>query len=171
MAVRQRCHTFMSTCSTNSGSKPELTKKAGRMERFGFVNSKTNPVTLNLFNYHHGTGPWNTVQSCILSGFSSLGPARFVGGGSECTALSPPSILRLRWHQSPKCWLPTALGVRSQAPWMGCVHLGWVKFRVWVTILGCVTSCHFVIETMVNASLKWLCMWCKNTMFPHVSKN
>ncbi len=53
-------------------------------------------------------------------------PAGIVGGGSECTALSPPSTTRLRcpWarHWTPKCspgralqheWLPTAQGVCS----------------------------------------------------------
>ncbi len=37
----------------------------------------------------------------------SLGPAGIVGGGSECTALSPPSIpwLRCPWarHRTPNC--------------------------------------------------------------------
>ncbi len=78
---------------------------------------------------------------------SSLGPSGIVGGGSECTALSPrqsaleqgtepPTAPRAPQHK----WLPTAPGV--------CVHccvcaLGWVnadhKFRVWVSILGCMS--------------------------------
>ncbi len=54
----------MCTCSTNSGSKPELTKKiddqhhgANKAESEWFGLVKTNPVTLNLFISHHGTGP------------------------------------------------------------------------------------------------------------------
>ncbi len=62
---------------------------------------------------------------------SSLGPVGIVGGGSECTALSPHSIPRLRcpWARnrtlncSPDAtaiWLPTAPGVCSLL--QVCVH-------------------------------------------------
>ncbi len=83
---------------------------------------------------------------------SIIGPSGIVGGGSECTAFSPPSIQRrgileqgtgtqslLPGRRSIK-WLPTSRCV--------CVHwcvcaLGWInaehKFRVWVTILGCMS--------------------------------
>jgi len=53
----------------NSRSKPELTEKVDDqhygtnkawLDWFGFVNS-TNPATLSLFNYHHGTGPRSLV--------------------------------------------------------------------------------------------------------------
>ncbi len=79
---------------------------------------------------------------------SSLGPTGIVGGGSECTALSPPSIPwwgaleqgtepptapRVPQHK----WLPTALGVCS----LLCMSTldGLItehKLWVWVTILG-----------------------------------
>ncbi len=71
LAVLQWCHTYM--CSTNSGSKPELTKrvddqhhgtnKAG-LQWFG-CQLETNPVTL--FIYHHGTGPSSESTPFCLS--------------------------------------------------------------------------------------------------------
>ncbi len=66
------------------------------------------------------------------------GPAVIVGGGSECTALSSPSIPRLRcpWarHRIPK-WLPTAPGV-CVCVHAVCVHLGWVKCRALIPSMG-----------------------------------
>ncbi len=77
------------------------------------------------------------------------GPTGIVGGGSECPALSPPSIPRLRWDP----WLPTAPGVCSQHMCVCsllttvCVHFNGLnaehKFQVWVTILGNL-SFHFL---------------------------
>ncbi len=85
---------------------------------------------------------------------SNLGPAGIVGGGSECTALSPSSIPQrgaLEQGTEPPTaprapqhkWLPTAPGVCSQCVCVFtavCVHFGWVnaehEFRVWVTTLG-----------------------------------
>ncbi len=66
---------------------------------------------------------------------SSLGPAGIVGGGSECTTLSLPSIPRrgaLELGTEPATApqvpqhkrLPTALGVCSRCV---CVHLGLVN--------------------------------------------
>ncbi len=71
---------------------------------------------------------------------SSLGSVGIVGGGSECTALSPPSIPRLKQGTEPPTvprppqhkWLPTAPGVCSRCVCVFtavCAHLGWVKCR------------------------------------------
>ncbi len=87
---------------------------------------------------------------------SSLGPAGIVGGGSECTALSPPSIPRrgaLEQDTEPPTAprapqhkrLPTAPWVCSRFVCVQCCvcALGWVnvehEFRVWVTLLGCMS--------------------------------
>ncbi len=93
------------------------------------------------------------------------GPAGIVGGGSECTALSPP-----QYHDwgaleqgtepptAPRApqhkWLPTAPGVCSRCV---CVHccvcaLGLNaehEFRVWVTILGRMSR-HFHFQLVAN---------------------
>ncbi len=80
-------------------------------------------------------------------------PAVIIGGGSECTALSPPSIpWRGALEQGTE---PPTAPHRSinDCPLLRvcvcvCVHccvcaLGWVnvehEFRVWVTILGCMS--------------------------------
>ncbi len=71
---------------------------------------------------------------------SSLGPAGIVGGGSECPALSPPSIPRLRldpWarHRTLNCSPGAVAAHRSGCVFTAvCAHFGWVnaehKFRV-----------------------------------------
>ncbi len=99
--------------------------------------------------------PWKVVSL-------SLGPAGIVGGVSECTALSSPSIPRLRspWacHRTPNC--SPGAAAETTAHCSGCVFmvcvftlcvcacaLGWVnaeyEFRVWVSKLGCMSRhCH-----------------------------
>ncbi len=68
-------HTFMCTCSINSGSSLSWqrklmvsfmvpTNKAGGL--VWFCQLKTNPVTLSLFSHRHGTGPRST--SLLLTG-------------------------------------------------------------------------------------------------------
>ncbi len=60
--------------STNSGSKPELTKKVDDQHhgtnKAGlewFCQLEPNPVTLNLFIYHHGTGPRAVKETGVMS--------------------------------------------------------------------------------------------------------
>ncbi len=79
---------------------------------------------------------------------SNLGPAGIVGGGSECTALSPPSIPQLgaleQGTGSPTAprapqhkWLPTALGMSVVCVFTAvCVHFGWVNCRARITSMG-----------------------------------
>ncbi len=55
----------------------------------------------------------------------SLGPAGIVGGGSECTVLSLPSIPLLRVCVHGVCVF-TAV----------CVHLGWDKCRAQIPSMG-----------------------------------
>ncbi len=84
-----------------------------------FQNGITNYIfTVNEYFYfgnlcsaaHQQLGALYTSSGAILESqtrnpkveSSSLGPAGIVGGGSECTALSPPSIPWLG-HQTPNC--------------------------------------------------------------------
>ncbi len=66
----------MCTCSTNSGSKPELTKKVDDQHHgtnkaglVWFCQLKTYPVTLSLFSSRHGTGPGSAVDYCFYQLF------------------------------------------------------------------------------------------------------
>ncbi len=77
-----------------------------------FNKKKTFYFVINIF-----------IQFIQLDASSSLGPAGIVGGGSECTALSPPSTRRGALEQgtepptAPRApqykWPPTAPGVCS----------------------------------------------------------
>ncbi len=103
----------------------------------------------------------------------SLGPAGIVGEGSECTALSPPSIPRrgaLEQGTEP----PTA----PRAMYCCVCALGWVnlehELRVWVTILYGAVCCmpqHFKFPSSLiiyhyclciikcfNVSIKYFCI-------------
>ncbi len=87
--------------------------------------------------YHggsHGLMVRETHNPKVAS--SSLGPAGIVGGGSECTALSPPSIPWLRWdpwvrHRTPNC-SPGATALAAHCS--GCV------FTVCLCSLLCVCA-------------------------------
>ncbi len=112
----------------------------------------------------------------------SLRPAEFLSGGSECPALSPPSIpqraaLEQGTEQCPAPralqhkWLPTALGVCSRCVCVCvcsqcvcvcsllCVCIRWVntehEFPVWVIILGCMSPhfhFHYWCSSMLHLS-------------------
>ncbi len=106
---------------------------------------------------------------------SSLGPAGIVGGGSECPALSTPSIPRLRclWavhthssehtHTEPQTaprvpqhkWLPTAPGVCSRCV---CVH--------GVCSLLCVCTLDGLMQSMSMGYHTWLYVTSLSLSFP-----
>ncbi len=92
-------------------------------------------------------------------------PAGIVGGGSECSALSPPSI---PWRgaleqateppTAPRApqhkWLPTAPGLCSLCVCVCvftavCVHLGWVNCRAWIRSM----SRHFHFFTFLYTTV------------------
>ncbi len=94
---------------------------------------------------------------------SSLEPAGIVGGGSECSALSPLNTTA----EVPLCKAPNPQllpGCRSingcPLLWVCvhsvCVHFGWVnaehEFRVWVTIFGHMGHGHFVPFTILKCT-------------------
>ncbi len=94
---------------------------------------------------------WESHTAPCIVVSSSLGPAGIVGGGSECTALSPSSIPRrgALWarHRTPPTaprapqhkWLPTAPGVCSRCVCVHCcvcVHFGWVNCRAQIPSMG-----------------------------------
>ncbi len=116
------------------------------------------------------------------------GPAGIVGGGSECTALSPPSIPRLRWdpwarHRTPNC-SPGAAALAAHCS--GCVFtvcvcvftshccvcaLGWVKCRAQIPSMGCHTSFpfHFLLTWKTsNLLIYYKCLFF--FFFYHFSK-
>ncbi len=95
---------------------------------------------------------------------SSLGPAGIVGGGNECTVLSPSSIPRLRCPWARHRTSPGRHSINGCPLLRVCVHccvvaLGWVnaehEFQILVTILGCMSlSLTFFFLKMVLMVLK-----------------
>ncbi len=106
---------------------------------------------------------------------SSLGPAGIVGGGTECTALSPPSIPRLRGpcarHRTPNCspgcpllrvcvhgvCVFTAVCACSRCVRVHgcvrvhccvCVHFGWDKCRAQIQSMGHHTWPHVIFTSL-----------------------
>ncbi len=103
--------------------------------------------------------------------------AGIVGGGSECPAVSPPSIPRLRWdpwarHRTPNCSPGTAA---LAAHCSGCVFtvcvcvhycvcaLGWVKCRAQIPSMGHHTWPHVTSLSLISHiqfSIHYTIIWC-----------
>ncbi len=62
LAVRCWCHTFMCTCSINSGSASWYPQS--QIGMVWFCQLKIYPITLNLLIYNHGTCSWFLLLLC-----------------------------------------------------------------------------------------------------------